>query len=116
MTGIQAIVLVTALGVLLFILELVRRRELREKYAVLWVVLGAATTVLAVYPRLLERAAAALGVAEATNLLFFVALIVLLLVVVHLSWEISRLERETRTLAEELALQKLDRQLEEEDS
>ncbi|MGZ6840371.1 MAG: DUF2304 family protein, partial [Frankiaceae bacterium] len=43
-------------------------------------------------------------VKDPVNLLLFGAALVLLLVCVHLSWEVSRLEGETRTLAEEIAL------------
>ena len=45
-----------------------------------------------------------LGIADPPNLLLFGAVLVLLLVSVHLSWEVSRLEEETRTLAEEIGL------------
>lgn len=111
MTGIQMVVLVFALVVLLAILELIRRRELREKYAILWFLLGATMVNLAAFPELLEWAADRLGVIEPANLLFFVAVLVLFLVVVHLSWELSRLERKTRRLAEEVAILSLEREL-----
>lgn len=111
MTGIQLVLLVFALVVLLAILELIRRRELREKYAVLWFLLGAAMVNLAAFPDLLLWAADRLGVVEPANLLFFVAVLVLFLVVVHLSWELSRLERKTRRLAEEVAILALEREL-----
>lgn len=112
MTGIQIVLLVFALIVLLVILEMIRRRELREKYAVLWFVLGAAMVNLAAFPDLLHIAADRLGIIEPANLLFFVAVLVLLLIIVHLSWELSRLERKTRRLAEEVAILTLDRELE----
>ena len=111
MTGIQIVLLVFALVVLLAILELIRRRELREKYAILWFLLGAAMVNLAAFPDLLRWAADQLGIVEAANLLFFVAVLVLFLVIVHLSWELSRLERKTRRLAEEVAILALERQL-----
>lgn len=113
MTGIQLVVLVFALVVLLAILELIRRRELREKYAVLWFLLGATMVNLAAFPELLIWAADRLGIVEPANLLFFVAVLVLFLVVVHLSWELSRLERKTRRLAEEVAILGLERELDD---
>lgn len=111
MTGIQFVLLVFAVAVLLGILELVRRHELREKYAVLWIVLGAAMVNLAAFPELLHVLADRLGVVEPANLLFFIAVLVLLLVIVHLSWELSRLERKTRRLAEDVAMLALEREL-----
>ena len=112
MTGIQAVLLGFAIVVLVGILELIRRRQLREKYVVLWFVLGAAMLNLAAFPELLTAAAERLGVIEPANLLFLVSVLVLFLVVVHLSWELSRLERKTRRLAEEVAILELERELE----
>ena len=87
--------------------ELLRRRQLKEKYTVLWFLLGVGMTVLAIFPGLLDDAADALGVKDPPNLLSLVSELVLLLVCVHLSWEVSRLEDKSRALAEELGLLRL---------
>jgi len=49
-----------------------------------------------------------LGFEVPANFLFLVALILLLGVTVHLSWELSRVEEETRSLAEDVALLRAD--------
>lgn len=95
---------ITALIVLGLILELLRRRQLREKYAFLWMSVGLVVLILGFLPRLLDSVAALLGVASGVSLVLFLGVIFLLLVSIHLSWEVSRLEEETRTLAEEIAL------------
>lgn len=87
--------------------EMLRRRQLREKYAVLWLGLGLGLVIVAIFPGLLVFAGQLLGFAAPSNLLFMVAGSVLLLISVHLSWEVSRLEDETRLLAEEVALLRL---------
>ena len=84
--------------------ELLRRRQLKEKYAVLWLGVGIGMFVLGAFPFLLNKVADVAGVKDPPNLLLFAAALLLLLVCVHLSWEASRLEEKTRTLAEELAL------------
>lgn len=94
-----------------FILEMLRRGRLREKYAVLWLFVGVAVLVIGVAPQVLTGAADLLGVAVPANLLFFVAGLALLIISVQQSSEISRLEEETRTLAEEVALLNMSRQL-----
>ena len=109
MTRAQVLALVAGGATLALILDLVRRRQLREKYAALWLVTGAGMAVLAVLPGLLDRVAGWLGVADPPNLLFFLAILVLLMVVVQLSFEVSRLEERTRVLAEEVALLRADR-------
>lgn len=98
------VAIVGAVLVLGFMLELLRRRQLSEKYAALWLIVGLGVLVLLVAPGLLQSASDALGFEVPANLLFLVALTLLLGVAVHLSWELSRLEDETRSLAEELAL------------
>jgi hypothetical protein len=99
--------LVGAFVVLVIVIELLRRRQLSEKYAVLWLLVGTAVLVMAAAPGVLEWLSKLVGVKTPSNLLFFVASLTLLVVCGHLSWETSRLEDETRTLAEEVALLRL---------
>lgn len=96
--------LIAAIVTTLFVVELLRRGILREKFAVLWLVVSVAVLVMALFPRLLSWLAEALGVQVPANLLFFLTAVVLLLVSVQLSYEVSRLEARTRRLAEEVAL------------
>jgi hypothetical protein len=91
-----------------FMFELLRRRQLKEKYAVLWLLVGIAMLVFAAWPPLLDHLANELGIKSGPNLLLFVASLVLVVVCVHLSWEISRLEDKTRALAEEMGLLRLE--------
>lgn len=98
------VAVVATILVLGFMLELLRRRQLSEKYAALWLIVGVGVLVLLLAPGLLQGISEALGFEVPANFLFLLALTLLLLVSVHLSWELSRLEDETRVLAEELAL------------
>ena len=88
--------------------ELLRRHQLREKYAVFWVVVAVAAIAVAVFPQVLFWAAKVTGVEVPTNLLFFVASFLLLVISVQHSYELGRLEERTRTLAEELALLRME--------
>jgi hypothetical protein len=94
----------TGFAVLAFVLELLRRRKLQEKYAILWLVVAVVIVPLALVPSLLDTVAEALDIASGVSLVLFMALVFLLLVCMHLTWEVSRLEEEGRTLAEEIAL------------
>ncbi|MPZ83030.1 MAG: DUF2304 family protein [Actinophytocola sp.] len=102
------IALVGSLLILTGIVELLRRRQLGEKYAVLWLVVGILLLIFTVFPGLLTALADLLGVVVPTNLMFFVGILFLVGVVLHLSWEVSRLENETRKLAEDLAILQLE--------
>lgn len=98
---------VAALAALVLVFELLRRRRLREKYAVIWVVIAIATLVVAVFPVLLLQVADVVGIQTPSNLLFFGSLITLFAVSLQLSREVGLLEEQTRRLAEEIGTLKL---------
>ncbi|MDI9892082.1 MULTISPECIES: DUF2304 domain-containing protein [unclassified Microbacterium] len=93
-----------ALVILTIIVVLLMRRHLREKYAVMWLLIGAAMLVLAFFPDLLSGLAGLLGVLVPANLFFALAVALLTGVTLHLSWELSRAEEEIRRVAEEVAI------------
>lgn len=93
-----------ALIILAIIVTMLLRRHLREKYAVMWLSIGVAMLVLAMFPDLLSSLASVLGVLVPSNLLFALALALLIGVTLHLSWELSRAEDEIRRVAEEVAI------------
>ncbi len=95
---------VLAIIIVAIILDLLRRKKIREKYAALWLIVGAATVVLGAFPQLLAIAAETVGVEIPSNLLFALGILFVLGVLLHLSVEISAVEDETRALAEEVAI------------
>ena len=104
MSGVHIIALISALATLSVIIELSRRRQLREKYAVVWLGVCVVVAFLAIAPGLFNRAAHAMGVISPPDLLTVLAALFLLVVCVYLSWELGRMEDKTRLLAEEVAL------------
>lgn len=94
---------------LFLILELVRRRYLREKYAFLWLAVGLAIVSLSLARPLLDRFSLAIGITYGPTTLFLFSIMFLAGVAAHLSYEVSRLEEKTRKLAEEIALMKVER-------
>ena len=57
------------------VLIMLRNGRLREKYAILWLVIGTLTIILGIFPRLLNWAAALVGVVVPSNLLFALAIL-----------------------------------------
>lgn len=100
--------LVGSIALVAVLVELMRRRHLREKYAVAWFLVALGVLLLTVAPGLLTLAADLVGVEVPANLLFFAASMVLLILTLQHSYELGRLEDKSRTLAEELALLRLD--------
>jgi hypothetical protein len=94
--------------VLITIVQLLRTRRLREKYATAWIAVAFVVVVVGVFPDLLSWLAGRVGVQTPVNLLFALGGVVLLVVCIQFSVEITSLEAETRTLAEEIALLRHD--------
>lgn len=97
-----AAVIVTAI-MLGIVLELVRRRRLVERYALLWMIVALALLVLAIWNQLLDTASSAIGVEFPPNVLFVAAFAVAFLLLLHFSVITTRLSEETKILAQEVA-------------
>ncbi|MGW7430305.1 DUF2304 domain-containing protein [Streptomyces sp. NPDC054861] len=102
LTSVTGVILVAC------IVELLRRRKLKEKYAFLWVITGLVIIPLGFFPRVLDSVARAVGVASGVSLILFLSVAFLFIVCLQLSWEVGHLEEEGRTLSEEVALLRLD--------
>src|SRR4051794_34959864 len=101
---IQIVSIIAAALLLLAVLEMVRRRRLLERYALVW--LGSAVILLglAVWRGALTDLAKALGVIYPPNALFVVAFGFVLLLLLHFSLAVSRLSDQSKVLAQRLAL------------
>lgn len=96
--------IVLAIIIIGFVLWMLLTKRLREKYAVLWLIIALAVLVAGIFPGLWEALTVALGVQLPSNLLFAAAILLLMGVALHLSWELSGSEEEIRRLAEESAI------------
>jgi hypothetical protein len=101
---IQIVAIAAAAGLIFVLLELVRRRRLLERYALLWLFSALVLLALAVWRDLLEQVADALGVAYPPNALFLIAFGFVLVLLLHFSLAVSRLSDQTKVLAQRLAL------------
>jgi hypothetical protein len=98
-------------GMLLLILELVRRKRLMERYALLWLFSTLLLLVLSLWSGLLNDLASLLGVSYPPSALFAVAFGVVLILLVHFSLAVSRLSDQNKILAQRLGI--LQRQVQE---
>jgi tellurite resistance protein TehA-like permease len=102
--------IVTSIGTFLVVMELIRRRRLREEYAFLWVLTTVGMMVLATWYGLIERITQLIGAVAVTTTLFIFALMFLLLISVHFTTVLSRLTVQVRRLTQELAILQASRQ------
>jgi hypothetical protein len=103
-TRIQVVAGAVAIALLAIVLDLVRRRRLLERYALLWLLSSFVLLALAIWRDVLDRVAATLGVAFPPNALFVIALGFVLLLLLHFSVAVSRLSDQGKVLAQRLAL------------
>jgi hypothetical protein len=103
-TRIQIVAILGALGLFVVVLEMVRRRRLLERYALLWLLSALVILVLAVWRGALERVAHAVGIYSPPNALFFIALAFILVLLLHFSAAVSRLADQTKVLAQRQAI------------
>ena len=101
--------IITSIGTFLVVMELIRRRRLREEYALLWVLTTVGMMVLATWYGLIERITQLIGAVAVTTTLFLFALLFLLLISVHFTTVISRLTVQVRRLTQELAILRAER-------
>jgi len=101
---IQLVAIVLAGGLLVAILEMVRRRRLQERYALLWLASALVLLALAVWRDALGTLADWMGISYPPNALFFVAFAGVLLLLLHFSAAVSRLADQSKILAQRLAL------------
>ena len=99
----RAFPLAAAILIFLVSVELIRRRRLREEYAMLWVLASVVLLVFAIFPRLLLLLSELLGVFYLTTVVL-IAFSFLSLMVLHLSVVASRSADDTRQIAQRLAL------------
>jgi hypothetical protein len=103
-TRIQVIAIVGTVAMLLTVLELVRRRRLLERYAVLWLFSASVLVLLSVWSGLLRTIANNLGFEVPANALFVAALGFVVVLLLHFSLAVSRLADQSKVLAQRLAL------------
>jgi hypothetical protein len=101
---IQIVAIVAAAILLLVILELVRRRRLLERYALVWLGSGLVILGLAIWRGALSNLAQTLGIAYPPNALFVIAFGFVLVLLLHFSLAVSRLADQSKVLAQRLAL------------
>jgi len=97
-----------SLCLIILILELVRRKKLKEKYALFWLISGGAIFILSAFPYILNRITSILGIKLPSNLVFFFGILFIILINLHFSLVISNLSEQIKKLTQKLALLEFD--------
>jgi len=100
----QAFALVLSIGLLIFIVEMVRRRKLREEYSWLWIITAVTILVLSIWFGLLEWLTYLIGAVVPVSTLFMFGIVFLLIINIYFSMKISTLTTQVKNLAQRLAI------------
>ncbi len=99
-----ALSLVFSLLVLVVIFLRLRNSHMQERYATWWLVIAVVLLLVSIFPGLLKWISNLFGVVVPLNLAFFLAGVVILLMSLQFSVDLSRAAEKRRRLAEEIAL------------
>ena len=100
----QLVAVAASLLLLVVVFELVRRKRLLERYALLWLLSAFVLLLLSAWGDLLEHVSSVIGIHYAPSALFVIAFGFVLLLLLHFSLVVSRLADQSKVLAQRLAL------------
>jgi hypothetical protein len=100
----RALAIIVTFGLLVIVFELVRRKRLSERYAILWLLAALTLFVLAVWKGLLTSLSQDVGISYPPSALFAVAIGLIAVILLHFSLAVSRLSDQNKILAQRLGL------------
>ncbi|MGF7082860.1 DUF2304 domain-containing protein [Mucilaginibacter sp. UYCu711] len=106
MARIQIITIITSLLFLLYISRLIIKGKLREEYAIVWCVCTVVLVIFSFWRSGLEVMSKLFGVYEAPNLVFTACIFAILIYLLHLSVVASKLHKQNKQMAQDIALLK----------
>jgi len=92
--------------IMAIVVELVRRRKLREEYSWLWLITGVVIILLVIWYDLLVFITHLIGAIAPTTTLFIFGLLFFMIISLHYSIQISKLSHQVKELAQQLTLLK----------
>lgn len=103
----QLFAFLLGIGLIILILDLVRRKKLREEYSWLWMIFGATIVSMSIWDQLIVETANFIGIYEPIMVLFIFGIFFLLLICLHFCIKISKLTNQVKKLAQIIAIEKV---------
>lgn len=100
----RVFVVLVAVAILLFILDLVRKKQLREQYALLWILTSVVLCLSAVFIGGVEKLSRLVGIYYPPAFLFLVAILMILVLQFHFSTVISNLRDQNKALIQDVGI------------
>lgn len=90
------------------VIQMVRKRRIDLRYALVWVMVSLGVLAFTLFPNLLTWLSECLGIASPVNMLFFIGFCFSLIIIYTLSIATSRLSAKVKVMAQEMAILKYD--------
>ncbi len=102
----KLIIILLSLALFLFVLNLIRKRQLKIEHSILWLVVSATILIASIWHNLADAVALFLGIEYPPALFLSVAIFFSLAILLHFSIELSKLKDQNKTLTQEFAIYK----------
>ena len=102
------IAIIGSIFILVFIVELIRKNKLKEKYSLLWLFFGIMFLLLSLFRNVLEIISKLIGIDYAPAALFLTLIIAMFFILLHYSIVVSELSEKNTTVIQELGLLKFE--------
>jgi hypothetical protein len=100
----QLLVIVLGLLVLLFVLNEVRRKKIREEYSLLWILSASVLVLSATFIKGVEKLSHLVGIYYPPAFLFLIAILMVMVLQFHFSTVISTLREQNKNLTQDLGI------------
>lgn len=107
-TRLQIILMIVMLLVVIYIVNLVRKKRIDFKYALMWLFVDICILLLTIVPDFLTILSKAIGIASPMNMLFFFGFCFAVIIIFFLSLSVSKLADKVRKLSQEIAIIRKD--------
>ncbi|MBI3583552.1 MAG: DUF2304 domain-containing protein [Nitrospinae bacterium] len=104
----QIFAILISIVIFIVIIELVRKRKLREEFSLIWLLTGFLLFILAIWYDLLLAITSLIGASLATSTLFFFGLVFLILINLYYSIKLSAIANQMKNLSQEIGILKAE--------
>lgn len=104
----QIWIIILSISIIIYLFEKIRKQKYIVKFSMPWFFTFLIIIILAIFPNLIDIIAMLLGIKEATNAIFFIAICMLVNNIINLSFSMSEAKKQSIRMAQEIALLKKD--------
>lgn len=102
----QIIISIIIIWGIVYIINMVRKKALELRYSLTWLGVGICILILTLFPQIMNKISAIMGIASPMNMLFFLGFCFSLTIIFSLTISVSKMSIQIKDLTQEIALYK----------